>query len=368
MGYQDEGYVVVRFTAPSGATRCVCLHTETAGAAVPGLVADALEVIAGRHGARWYGEVREELPEWSEPHFFAGLLFEPLGHAETCTLQSRIQPEASWRPVLVVDFTTRLVRNYDALLGSLGDVDREGEEELLEHPPEDVVERAAALEVRPLYVGTFAGFLGRLLSTPRGSLTQDVDPLGEWEAVCPRRTSGASVSVSRPRRTMRGTSPSGCPTPCPRRGRSWSCSGRWGRSPDGGPRAASARRGGRRPTAARRRPRPRGRAPPRRAARATTSSGKRRHEEALADRAVHRRRHASQRQRCPLGRGCPSRRALHCRTARTAYLALSAADEARQCTRLASSNRTAHRDRTLTRRVGVAHPARAVFSSSVASL
>jgi hypothetical protein len=53
MAYQDEGYVAVRFTAPSGATRCVSLHTETAGAAVPGLVADALEVIAGRHGARW---------------------------------------------------------------------------------------------------------------------------------------------------------------------------------------------------------------------------------------------------------------------------------------------------------------------------
>jgi hypothetical protein len=95
MSYQDEGYVVVRFTAPSGATRCVYLHTEKAGAAVPGLVADALEVIAGRHGAQWYGEVVDGLPEWSEPHFFAGLLFEPLGHAETCTIEPRLQPEAS---------------------------------------------------------------------------------------------------------------------------------------------------------------------------------------------------------------------------------------------------------------------------------
>jgi hypothetical protein len=185
MAYQDEGYVVVRFAAPSGATRCVYLHTETAGAAVPGLVADALEVLAGRHGARWYGEVVEELPEWSEPHFFAGLLYEPLGHAETCTLQSRLQLEASWRPVLVVDFTTRRVRIYDEPHRALGDEAREGEEELLGHPPEDVVEWAAALELRLLYLGTFAEYLGRFHSTPRGPLKRDVDPLGEWEAVCP---------------------------------------------------------------------------------------------------------------------------------------------------------------------------------------
>ena len=185
MSYQDEAYVVVRFAAPGGATRCVYLHTEKAGAAVPGLVADALEVIAGRHGARWYGEVKDELQEWSEPHFFAGLLYEPLGHTETCTIESRLQPEASWRPVLVVDFATRRVRIYDEPHRALGDEAREGEEELLEHPPEDVVEWAAALEVRPLYPGTFAEYLGRLLSTPRGPLTRDVDPLGEWEVVCP---------------------------------------------------------------------------------------------------------------------------------------------------------------------------------------
>jgi hypothetical protein len=185
MSYQDEGYVVVRFAAPSGATRCVYLHTEKAGAEVPGLVADALEVIAGRHGARWYGEVVEELPEWSEPHFFAGLLYEPLGDTETCAIESRIQPEGSWRPVLVVDFTTRRVRIYDDPLGALGDVGRPGEGELLEHPPEDVVEWAAALEVRPLYTGTFAEYLGRLLSTPRRSLRHDVDPTGEWEVLCP---------------------------------------------------------------------------------------------------------------------------------------------------------------------------------------
>jgi hypothetical protein len=83
-----------------------------------------------------------------------------------------------------VDFTDRLVRIYDEPLRSLGDEGREGEEELLEQPPEDVVEWAAALEVRALYVGTFAEYLGRLLSTPRGPLRRDVDPLGEWEAIC----------------------------------------------------------------------------------------------------------------------------------------------------------------------------------------
>jgi hypothetical protein len=185
MSDQDEGYVVVRFAAPSGATRCVYLHTEKAGAEVPGLVADALEVIAGRHGARWYREATDELPEWSEPHFFAGLLYEPLGHAEGCAVESRIQPDASWRPVLVVDFTTRRVRIYDDPLGSLGDGGGRGKEALLEHPPEDVVEWAASLEARPLYAGTFAEYLGRLLSTPRGPLRQDVDPLGEWEVLCP---------------------------------------------------------------------------------------------------------------------------------------------------------------------------------------
>ena len=185
MSDQDEAYVVVRFAAPGGATRCVYLHTEKAGAAVPGLVADELEVLAGRHGARWYGEVVDELQAWSEPHFFAGLLYGPLGHTETCTIESRLQPDASWRPVLVVDFVTRRVVIYDDVLGSLGDDDREGEEALLEHPPEDVVEWAAALELRPLYDGTFAEYLGLLLSTPRGPRTRDVDPLGEWEVVCP---------------------------------------------------------------------------------------------------------------------------------------------------------------------------------------
>jgi hypothetical protein len=76
------------------------------------------------------------------------------------------------------------VRIYDDPLGSLGDAGRQ-QVELLEHPPEDAVEWAAALEVRPLYVGTFAEYLGRLLSTPRRSLRQDVDPLGEWEVLCP---------------------------------------------------------------------------------------------------------------------------------------------------------------------------------------
>jgi hypothetical protein len=206
MSYQDEGCVVVRFAAPSGAIRCVYLHTEKAGAAVPGLVADALEVIAGRHGARWYGEVKAELQNWSEPHFFAGLLYEPLGHSETCTIQSRIWLEGVWRPVLVVDFTTRRVRIYDEPHGALGDEAGEGEEELLQHPPEDVVEWAAALEVRTLYTGpsrsTWGGSSARHAGPSRGTWTRMAS--GRWSA---RRTSGASASASRPRRRTRRVAP-----------------------------------------------------------------------------------------------------------------------------------------------------------------
>ena len=65
MSYQDEGYVVLRYRAPSGAMCRVCLRTEKDGATLSRRVANALVEIA---------ELGRPAPPWHWPLIIFGVL------------------------------------------------------------------------------------------------------------------------------------------------------------------------------------------------------------------------------------------------------------------------------------------------------